>query len=541
MVLTGVALEAPAGSVDLVIAVREADSAAPALLQGAYTLGAFLLPDDDPSALRSALISLQADGEGRLQDVEEVGHRRGERNAIRRGATGDYALTADGSFRVNLTGIAQAGGAHAWFASADGNYIVGAPNNGAKGLVVGVRKLSAAAPEGFVGFYRTGHIGFDGTFFHSGVGTATLRRGSDALTARRLRIADGAIDLSRRDFLTLSDDGAGWYSPAPYSGGANFALGVDDPIFTAGGGVGAGVDATGQLSEDLGAFLLLQPPFPAVSSGLFVVPTSIVHGASFSRPPTPLAPGLLSTIFGQGLIAPGGPESESASQAPLPTELAGVRVTVNGIAAPLIFVSAAQINFQVPTEAGPGMASIVVSNGQQQAEVRRRIAATSPGLFFSRTQNSEFAAIISRADGSLVTPASPARPGETVVFWSTGFGATQPAVRSGVPNPGLDGTTLARPVDPNISLLVGGLPATILFVGGTPGFVGLTQINATLPREAPLGDTVPVALVTSNAIQDQSDMPIAGAPLLTEEDDDRGSSSTPPTPSNQVRRTWRTP
>ena len=48
------------------------------------------------------------------------------------------------------------------------------------------------------------------------------------------------------------------------------------------------------------------------------------------------------------------------------------------------------------------------------------------------------------------------------------------------------------------------------FAGGTPGFAGLYQINATIPLDVPAGTNVPLAIVTGNAFHDQVDIPIQG-------------------------------
>ncbi len=534
LVLAGSALEGPPGLVDLALAVREAAQPAETVLRGDYSLGALLLPGGNPEAMRSAFASFRADGDGALSEVVETGHRRGEPSAFRQGAPSAYSVAADGTFETELQGLREAAGPLLLFASADGNYVIGAPAEGA-GLIAGVRKLETPVAEQFGGLYWNASIGFDGQGFFTGIGTSVLRGGNDALLATRLRVPSGVLDLSRRDAFVLSGDGSGWLSPSAFTGGVNFSLGAADPTFTAKAGVGAGVDAAGQSSDSFGVSLLLLPGLPNVGEGLFADYRGVVHAASFAPPPSPLAPGLLTTIFGLGLIAPGGPASAKAEDTPLPTELAGVRVTVNGTPAPLLFVSGAQINFQAPPETVPGVASIVISNGREDVEIRRRVAATSPGLFFTEEGRSAFAAIGSHADGSPVTPAAPARPGETIVLWSTGFGVTQPAVAAGVRNPGPEGEGLARPVDPGVAVLIAGIPAGLAFVGGTPGFVGLTQLNVTIPANAPRGATIPVALFTSNAIQDQADLPIGGVALLTEE------ATAAPLRSSRIRRTWGRP
>src|ERR1700730_10491106 len=92
---------------------------------------------------------------------------------------------------------------------------------------------------------------------------------------------------------------------------------------------------------------------PAVF-GANPVAKSVVNAASYSA--GSLAPGSLATLFGSGLttataVAPG---------YPLPVSLGDANVYVNGVAAPLVFVSPGQINFQVPWETPIGPGSVVL-------------------------------------------------------------------------------------------------------------------------------------------------------------------------------------
>ena len=79
----------------------------------------------------------------------------------------------------------------------------------------------------------------------------------------------------------------------------------------------------------------------------------------------PLAPGSIASLFGSQLAA----SLAQADTVPLSTNLTSVSVTMNGISAPLFFVSPGQINVQVPWNVLPdgvdtGMATVVVSRGQ---------------------------------------------------------------------------------------------------------------------------------------------------------------------------------
>src|SRR6202042_1019690 len=96
----------------------------------------------------------------------------------------------------------------------------------------------------------------------------------------------------------------------------------------------------------------------ASGSGAPVI-TSLTNGASFRQG---FAPGMVLTVFGSGLA----PATYSANTLPLPGQLAGVSATINGVDAPLYYVSSTQLNIQIPYET-PVNAPVtlqVTNNGQ---------------------------------------------------------------------------------------------------------------------------------------------------------------------------------
>jgi uncharacterized protein (TIGR03437 family) len=203
---------------------------------------------------------------------------------------------------------------------------------------------------------------------------------------------------------------------------------------------------------------------PAIKAG------GIVGAASFQRA---VAPGGLASIFGDV-----GNNVAFATATPLPRELSGVRVQVNGIPAPLVYVSPGQINFQIPYEASPGMASVVVIRNKMRSVAQTvEVKQYSPG-FFTFQGNT---AIAQRPDLSLVTSDSPAKAGEGLVFYITGIGGLSNPPATGAPAGGSPlSTSLVQP-----TLTVGGTPANIFFAGLTPFFIGLGQINAYMPDPLP--------------------------------------------------------
>jgi uncharacterized protein (TIGR03437 family) len=222
----------------------------------------------------------------------------------------------------------------------------------------------------------------------------------------------------------------------------------------------------------------------------------VVNNATFEG--DVLAPGGIVAVFGDG-FASGQPAQ--AGSLPLPTELGGARVLVNDRAAPVYYVSPNQINFQIPFDTPAGDAVVRVEKaGVRGNGVWVRLGRSVPRLL--RLNIADYGIVVNQ-DGSFPIPpmpgvnSHPAKVGDTVVIYALGLGQTDPAVQSGA----------AAPVDPlgrargNFRVSFGapgpfgsGAEVMPLYVGLTPAFVGLYQINVTIPPEAPRGSAVPLAL-----------------------------------------------
>jgi uncharacterized protein (TIGR03437 family) len=217
-------------------------------------------------------------------------------------------------------------------------------------------------------------------------------------------------------------------------------------------------------------------PAPQISAG------GIGNAANYAPK---LVRGGLATIFGSNFAA--GSNSGQATTLPLSYVLANVSVTVGGIPAPLIFVNANQINFQVPFEvpAGSSAAVIVTANGVASPSVFVQMADYGVGVFtYARTASAIDPIVVHYSTNQIVTPANPATPNEVLVVYATGVGklSNPPATGAGAP-----GGPLAAAVD-NPTIAVGGLTVNTLFAGLTPGLVGLIQFNIQLPANLPSGN-----------------------------------------------------
>ena len=272
--------------------------------------------------------------------------------------------------------------------------------------------------------------------------------------------------------------------------------------------------------------------------------TPIVMSAGYGPPAMiQVTPGQIVTLYisGTKTILPSQSPSIKAATVPLPTKLAGFTVTVrqgnNSYTAPLISVTqtssctddnsstqciitalTVQIPFEIPILDYPLPLTgdlTVNDNGSESAHFpialtldEIHILTVCDQLGTSPLTPSPCNGIVAHSDGTIVTGGSPATPGETVVIYAYGLGPTRPAVTTGTVTPTPAPTLLgaanvtvqfdfrpnAGPAMPHLSLtgvisptpITGSVASpTPLFVGLTPGQVGLYQVNVKLP------DTIP--------------------------------------------------
>jgi len=194
----------------------------------------------------------------------------------------------------------------------------------------------------------------------------------------------------------------------------------------------------------------------------------VVNAASFNAS---VAAGSLISIFGANLAR----ATALAGQIPLPISLADTAVTVNGIRAPLLYVSPGQINAQVPPQTQTGTATVMVtSSGSPTPPISFSIAPVAPQIFISSATR----ILALNQDGSPNSAGNPAAAGSIVTVFLTGQGA------------------MAAP-----AASIGKLPAQLTYAGPAPQTVGVAQINMRVPALPP-GDyqlQVTISGVASNS------------------------------------------
>ncbi len=186
-----------------------------------------------------------------------------------------------------------------------------------------------------------------------------------------------------------------------------------------------------------------------------------------------VAPGSIATIFGTNLAA----TSIQASGYPLPTSLGGTTVMVEGVAAPLFYVSSGVINFQVPSSTPTGSATLIVqAPGGTSAAFTFTVLAQAPAIFQSGLNR----AVAQNSDGSTNSDANRAPAGSVLTIYFTGQGPVTNAVPDGAAAPGspLSNSTA------NYSAAIGPAQASVQFLGLAPGYAGLAQANLVVPALA---------------------------------------------------------
>jgi uncharacterized protein (TIGR03437 family) len=271
-----------------------------------------------------------------------------------------------------------------------------------------------------------------------------------------------------------------------YSGDGGAAAGAQ--IFTP---QGMAADAQGNVyvvDSDQNAVRRLQPASHSVLLGAVVDAASQTVG--------PVSPGKIVVLYGAGL-GPATLTQNAQVNGLYSNQLAGTTVAFNGIAAPILYTSAAQVAAIVPYGITGPTAQVTVSyQSDISPPVTMQVAATAPGLFTLNQTGAGQAAAVNATDGSVNTAANPVKQGGYISLFATGEGQTVPQ--------GIDGKIasldpLPQPAQ-KVSVTVGGIPATVQYAGAAPNQVaGLIQVNVRIPDGVEPGGYVPVVLQVGNS------------------------------------------
>ncbi len=264
--------------------------------------------------------------------------------------------------------------------------------------------------------------------------------------------------------------------------GTQLKADVPAVLLAAPGLVSVAVSNPGVASANAAVFTIGDPVPTTTTAG--IVNAGSLQGA--------IAPGSLISIYGVNLA----PSAAAAVSLPLPLSLNGTSVIINGIAAPLVFVSGGQINAQAPFEVAPGNASLSIRAGDlKSAPVSFAVESVAPGVL-PVVQNC--------LDGSVNSAQSPVQVGQFITLWVTGQGSVDSPIATGE----------AAPADPialplaDVRAQIGGQDAQVVFAGMAPGLAGLMQVNLAIPTTA--AGQQPVVVTVGGVASNQVLISVAG-------------------------------
>jgi uncharacterized protein (TIGR03437 family) len=188
-----------------------------------------------------------------------------------------------------------------------------------------------------------------------------------------------------------------------------------------------------------------------------------------------IAPGMMVSLFGNGLGPQQGIQTQATLESPFPTQAGNVEVTFDGKPAPLLWVQDAQINAVAPWSLTPGQTTQVCVSYQNVKTncLTVPVAQSSPGVF---TTDGVYAAAVNQ-DGTINSADHPAPVGSIISVYATGLGPIDPAQG--------DGTLVGFPLPTNTAQVA--VQAVYVIPGHSFGSVGtfITPFVVTYAGPAP--------------------------------------------------------
>jgi uncharacterized protein (TIGR03437 family) len=241
------------------------------------------------------------------------------------------------------------------------------------------------------------------------------------------------------------------------------------------------------------------PVTPAVAVGGVMNAASYYNGS--------VSPGEVIVVFGAGLGTPALALSTVDAAGVVATDILGTRVLFDGVAAPLLYASSSVVSAVVPYEVTGAITRLQVEfSGTRSDVVAMPVTPSAPGIF-SLDESGLGPGVVFNQDGSINTVLNPARRGDIISFYATGFGQTFPAVATGR----ITGTNLPivlmQPLP--ITVMFGNTKGLITYDGPAPAVIaGVSQVNVVVPKDAPFGATVPLNVQVGNTTS-QSGLTVA--------------------------------
>lgn len=272
---------------------------------------------------------------------------------------------------------------------------------------------------------------------------------------------------------------------------ANFNFQFSSPTCTGVGQCSAALVAQTPNATITGPITGAHDPTPTI------LPAGVITAGNYGAFPT-IAPATWIEIYGYNLAniltQTWAGNDFNGNQAP--SALGGTTVTVAGKPAFVDFVSPGQVNVQVPSGVAAGPQPLVVTTaGGTSLAYTVAVKALEPGLLappaFILSGRQHVVALFSGTLTYVLPVAVPgvlssrARPGDSITLYGVGFGQVTPDIPAG------QIVQQTNALQSDFKVAFAGTPATVTYAGFAPGYVGLYQINVTVPNVA-ASDSVPL-------------------------------------------------
>jgi len=289
------------------------------------------------------------------------------------------------------------------------------------------------------------------------------------------------------------------FALAPYNTrGAPDTVNSTDRVYTGASNASLNLWTLTKTSSGYAAALNLAVSLTAPASALPAIASGGIANAAGSA--AGIAPGAWAAIYGTNLAATiytlAGSDIVNNL---IPTTLAGVSVQIDGNAAYMDYVSPTQINVLTPADTKTGSVQVTVKNSAGTSSAAAATQQTIlPGLFTL----SGYVRAVRVSDGAILSATVPAKTGDVIELYGTGFGPTTTAVTPGVVFTG------AYPTSNMVTVTIGGVAASVSFAGLVGP--GLYQINLTVPAGLVAGDNAVIASVGGFSTQSGALLKVSG-------------------------------
>jgi uncharacterized protein (TIGR03437 family) len=473
---------------DLFVAAQLASPAPTiATFNGTYNMVDIDFPSGIATDTRQSTFQLRPNGAGSIQSAQLTGYiAGGGSKVITQNVSSVPYFASNGAFNLNFGGKAVdpasttlIAGTKFLYISPDGNFVFGGDPQNAWDMILGVKQGSGT--PNFNGlYYQAGAIVDNSQLASNGADLQTFygalsvsSNGGELVHERVFSVfQSGPVDYTYSDAATANADGTSSDFYNKYFFGAGGAIAV-----AIGNGAFFGVTALAQA-----------PSFSG--NGPYISPIGIVNAGSSVPFTAALAPGELVSIYGTNLT------SATATDATLPTTLAGVQVLVNNTPAAIYSVAHTanydQINAVIPLTTTSTVATVQVTNNNGASKsnaITNYVDLTQPGSFNSYTATP---AVQHGADYSLVTSSNPAKVGETLLVYLTGLGTLDSS--------GNASNSLAAYID--------GTQASVSYAGTQSSVGGGYQMNVVVPSGITTGTNVYLDLAGPDAYNSEVLIPV---------------------------------